>query len=662
LDEFRVLPSNYEKMVPEHLARLADGLERGRKCCKSREEWKRHSAVLRRSLLRSLGPVPSERTPLNPKITGKVRREGYSVEKLIYESRPNFHVTANLYLPEGAETPAPGVFCPHGHWPYAKHEPEVQSRCIGLALRGYVVLLTDQVGYGERKAQGHDQGMWLPAVGQSLQGILLWDNMRGLDYLMGRDEVDKERIGVTACSGGGNQTMYLSALDPRVKVSVPVCSVEVFEDQIVSERCHCECIPDMVKYANIPDVCSLIAPRPLLMINGVKDAGFTILRARKAYDRILRTYDLLGAKERLRRAEIYANHGYDREMREAMYSWFDFWLMGKGDEPVHEPPLKTEPRDSEILKCCGSEGLPRSTETLQTLYSSFASAIYRPSAFANEREWIKKRRQLRRDIVEVIFGGFPKRCTLRPENHGTIEKDGCRIEKVLFRADDDIQIPALFMVGQETSAPAPAVVFLTSEGKGEVFRRTDVAQVMKRGFTILALDYRGIGETQTDDDVAARNSLVIGKSIFGMRVWDVLRAVDYLEMRKDVDHTRIRCWGERYAALLALFAAALDDRIKRTVAHEMMASYIAERGFDQPASAFLPNLLKYADIPDIASMIAPRKLILTSLVDTLNRPVPEPKAEDLMKRTREIYTLLGSQGDLEIRGWTDKGIVESVAS
>ena len=245
--------------------------------------------------------------------------------------------------------------------------------------------------------------------------------MAALDYLQSREEVDPERIAVTGSSGGGNQAMYLAALDERVKVAVPVVSAEVFEDQVASGRCFCECIPGMMRFANVPDVLSLIAPRPLLIVSGVKDPGFTILRARKAYLRVREVYRRLGAEDRVAMVEVYAGHGYLGGMRAAMYRWLAKWLQGRDAEVVEEPLLEHE--RSAALDCFGGS-FPASA-TLRTLYSRMAKRLRERRRSVSLSEWVERRDELRRAIVADVIGGFPEECPLRIEPWGAVEWGEC---------------------------------------------------------------------------------------------------------------------------------------------------------------------------------------------------------------------------------------------
>jgi len=204
----------------------------------SADELRKRQRELRPRLLEHLGGFP-ERSPLNARVVGKRAGEGYSVERVIYESRPDHHVTALLYLPEG-RAPFPGVLVPCGHAQNAKAFGEYQRVCILMAKNGIAALCFDPLGQGERvqifgsdgKSAASDNslehtmiGIGALLIGKSGAALTAWDSIRSLDYLAGRPEVDPRRLGVTGNSGGGAMTGHLMALDDRVVAAAPDCSV-----------------------------------------------------------------------------------------------------------------------------------------------------------------------------------------------------------------------------------------------------------------------------------------------------------------------------------------------------------------------------------------------------------------------------------------------------
>src|SRR5262245_11344240 len=198
---------------------------------KTLDEWRKRRAALRQAMFAAMGPTPDKPCALEPQAAGTLKRQGYRIEKLLIQTRPDVWMTAHLYVPEPAKGKDPAVLVVHGHWPWARRDPVVQARCLGLVKLGYVVLAVDAFGAGERFTapargtyHGALYGSTLWPTGLTLLGVQVYDNHRAVDYLRSRPEVDGERLGITGASGGGNQTMYAGALDDRLRAVVPVCS------------------------------------------------------------------------------------------------------------------------------------------------------------------------------------------------------------------------------------------------------------------------------------------------------------------------------------------------------------------------------------------------------------------------------------------------------
>ena len=628
--DLRVLPQSYSSMLHEHFARLAYELDTSLARPSRPEEVESWRRQLREALWEAMGVEP-ERSELNARVVQRRKKKGYIVENVIFESRPGFLVTGNLYLPEGGG-PFPAILRVHGHYPRGKFQAEVQASAVTLARAGFVVFAVDMVGYGDRWFQGHREGVWLPAVGMSLPGLLLWDNIRALDYLESREEVDPRRIGVTGSSGGGNQTMYLAALDDRVKAAVPVVSAEVFEDQVASGRCYCECVPGIMRFANVSDVLALVAPRPLLLICGIHDKVFPVLRARKAYLRVKRIYEMLSAADKLALYEVHAGHGYDKEMREAMYRWFNRWLKG-GGEPLEERDLDLDSEYSPLLSCLPK---PRG-ETIATLYYRRALELAKARR-ADPESWVQRVGELRVKLIEDVFGGFPEE-PIRVRSLGRELLDGIEVERLAIRTELDVVVPAL-LLRRPGEGGRRCRVYLSPRGKARAPSLSIVRSWLDMGYAVLALDYRGVGETAFSEEIAVKNSLVLGRHVLGMRVYDVIRAIDFL--LGEAGFSEVEAYGEIEAGLIALLAAALDERIRAVHALGLPATLVSKDGFSYPPSLFPPNILKYADIPELAAMVAPRPLTVEQPLSPHLEPLSQEEASECFEFTWTVYEYLGA--------------------
>ena len=319
---------------------------------KTPEDIAKRQTSLRAFFLRSLGDLPA-RTPLNPHVMGTLRRDGYRVEKVIFESRPGHHVTANFYVPHG-KPPFPGVLLPCGHSDNGKAYEQYQRVAILLARNGMAVLCYDPIGQGERIQRLDDQGKpvvrnttehTMAGIGALLVGrqeasYRIWDGLRALDYLAGRPEVDPRRLGCTGNSGGGTLTSYLMALDDRIAVAAPSCyitSLERLFATIGPQDAEQNITGQVAAGMEHADYLTMRAPKPTLMSVGTRDF-FDIQGSWDTFREVKLIYGRLGFGERVDLFESDEPHGFTRPRRIATARWMSRWLLKK-DEAIDEPDV-----------------------------------------------------------------------------------------------------------------------------------------------------------------------------------------------------------------------------------------------------------------------------------------------------------------------------------
>jgi hypothetical protein len=293
----------------------------------SLEAWKARAAYLREHILASAGLLPMpERTPLKPEIFDEIRRSDYTIAKVYFESLPGFFVTGNLYRPAG-EGVFPAILSAHGHWTYGRleHTPtaSVPARAINLARQGFVVFSYDMIGYNDSRQLSHTFGgprenLW----GLSLAGLQLWNSIRAIDFLESLPYVNRDAIGMTGASGGGTQTFLAAAVDERIKAAAPVNMISLH----MQGGCLCENLPGLRLDTTNVEIAATIAPRPLLMVSATGD--WTKNTLEQEYPAMRRIFGLVGAEDRVHAVRFEAPHNYNRESREAMYSWMARWLQG----------------------------------------------------------------------------------------------------------------------------------------------------------------------------------------------------------------------------------------------------------------------------------------------------------------------------------------------
>ena len=251
-----------------------------------------------------------------PVIHSKKIMNGYTVENVAFESLPGVYVTGNLYRPLTPQKSYAGILCPHGHWsdPDGRFHEQMQTRCGMLARMGAVVFAWDMVGYGDSKQCDHRFSKAL-----KLQTI---NSIRALDFLLSLPGVNPNRIAVTGASGGGTQAFLLTALDPRIKVSVPCVMVSAH----FFGGCVCESGMPIHKkgdfQTNNVEIAALAAPRPMLLISDGND--WTKNNPVVEYPFMKKIYQLYKKGKNTELVHLAdEKHDYGPSKRKAMYHFME---------------------------------------------------------------------------------------------------------------------------------------------------------------------------------------------------------------------------------------------------------------------------------------------------------------------------------------------------
>ena len=646
-DTLNVLATPYPQMMQNYLLRVTEEIFDGIPLPRSAEEWEAGRAELRAGLRAGFGELPEERCELEPEVTGVLAREGYRVEKVRLQTRPGWWAGVNVYLPERQEGPVPAVLLPLGHFPLGRRAQEMQTACATLARRGYVALTLDMPGYGDRAfLGGHGSPTYPPllTVGLSLGGLQLWDNLRCLDYLCARPEVDPTRLGCTGASGGGSQTMYLTALDDRITCAVPTVYIGSAKRYPEWACCVCESVRGLVRLGDDWRILGLIAPRPLLVVNATLDPSFHIWHAHLSVNRLRRIYDFHERPEALEMTEFFRDHGFYQSARRAGYAWFDRWLQGVETDPgeIVEAPVWTEPEEGETLFV---EGVSKSV-SIPRMIARRAREI-----MAGRRE---EETPVRERLRERCLGGLPSaRGPVPAVSVATLDRGEYTVEKLALRPEPDILVPALLLKPARAAERLPVCLYLHEMGKQSAAHNREAGEMLRAGWAVCAIDVRASGETGPVGHLMQKN-LLLGRPLASLQLFDLLRAADYLQSRADLDTGRLALWAEGRFAFLALLAAALDARFTRTCCYRLLATYLDEDPNLQDPLHFLPDIIgEVGDICDLAALAAPRALMIASPRNGALETVP---AGDFFGRTAEAY---GEGGRLRLVDGGYEGMLEA---
>lgn len=581
----------------------------------TREAWLNRRDALRREILTVLGieDLLPAKWDLALQSKGTLQRDGYRIEKITFESYPGMAISALLYLPEHIEGRVPGIVSISGHTTTSKAADYVQQRNVNLALRGCVVLSYDYHGYGDRKtgdhpdhpvgANGHDIRT-CSFSRRTATALEVLDAIRAVDVLSGRAEVDPQRIGFTGESGGANTTYWVAALDPRVKLAVPVSSVTTFDYWIrtdVNWEWH-QRPPGIRRIADIGTLLALHAPNPLLIISskrGTDDGEFPVDEAEKSFQWAEGVYRLLGAGNAASHYESTTSHGYQEDKREQFYRAVERWLQPPHPHDGKELPAKVE--RVEDLRC----PLPEKNLTFRDVFTQWVNALPRsdkqndPGAL---REFLRERL------------GWPQSLpAVKAEKVGSEVNGPWSVEFWVFEPEPGIRLPAVLV---QRTGGSGGITLIPGRDKQAA------ARTLEAGRGVLAFDFRGLGETRhgkggswswmagtpwpetlgDSGGVLANWSWFAGRPLAGQWALEIAQASRFC--RDQLGATSVWVDAENGFGWPALLAgAAAPEHLPSGQVHIPWASlhdHIRTRG--DAALSDIPGILERLDVPQLRHM------------------------------------------------------------
>jgi dienelactone hydrolase len=634
--------NRFPRMVQEFFVARENEIHRERvkrlAALTTRADAEAYVRTVRGKIRESFGPMP-EKTALNPRVMKVVDRDAYKIENLLFESRPGFLVSANLYIPKGRPFPLPGVVASCGHSVNGKAIDTYQSFSQGLARLGYVVLIFDPIGQGERMQ--YVDASWKPMRGTGtaehnyagIQQLLVeeqfctwraWDGIRALDYLITRPEVDKRHLGITGNSGGGTMTTWLCGLEDRWTMAAPSCFVTEFRRNMENElgadmeQCPARALALGLDHE---DFVAAMAPKPVIILAKEKDY-FDARGNEAAYERLKRLYRLLGAEDNVAYFVGPTYHGYSQENREAMYRWFN--RCTKISDATAEPELALE---QEATLRCTPNGQVAELKS-RTIYSftqdksrGLAAKRSAPAGAA-----------LTKAVADVLRlrdrNGVPEFRILRPlpdrrypMRHALpymVETDP-GVHALVYRLTRE---PLLSRPPRETSK---AILYISHASADTELRDERLVRDLidaEPAAAFHACDVRGVGESEpqttslnagneySTDYFYSSHGLMLDYPYLGQRTFDVLRVLDWLNAW---GYTQVHLAARGFGALPATFAALLSPNVVRVTLKNALSSYaeIAEAtDYSWPISALPRGVLARFDLPDCYRELKAKNLTL----------------------------------------------------
>jgi cephalosporin-C deacetylase-like acetyl esterase len=495
--------------------RQDEARQRDWEAIQSEQDLLKMQASVRQALLQMIGGLPGQKTKLNPRTTGKIQMDGYSIEKLIFESLPGVFVTALVYVPDDHSQKHPAVLVPAGHATNGKIH--YQALCQRLAARGYVVIAWDPVGQGERSqfwdakadksrynlvcAEHAVLGNLAYLAGANLARWEIWDGMRAVDYLLTRPEVDGERINITGTSGGGTQAALIAALDPRIKVAVPSCYISSLPMRM-GNRIFVD--PDSDPEQDLfrmssngvghPGLLLLMYPRPVMVASAVLDF-FPIEGARKSFREAQRLYERFGNANRIAMTEGYHPHQYSDENQEAALDFLDRFNGMPRRRGLAEPKLL--PDKDLVCTRSGQVMVDQSdSRTLAEVIREYYQERKSQPAVRLSKEYYEGRAMhVENSKLEKFNGVPPGEDQILWELISSSNAGDVQIDKYVLHHSRLLEMPLLF-IHKISNEPQKTVLWFDETGKATRANWPELEKFLQSGYNVVTFDFRGLGETR----------------------------------------------------------------------------------------------------------------------------------------------------------------------
>ena len=581
--------------------------------------------------------LPAEKCDLNARVTGKTEFPDFVMEKVLFQSRPGFTVSANFYLPRNwdGKNKLPAILFQCGHSSSGKAYSAYQYAVRGLAQRGFAVLAFDPIGQGERRqftrirnfkpdpTEEHIlAGKQLLAVGEDLFSWMVWDAIRALDYLESRPEVDPKRIGAHGNSGGGTLSIWLAAIDDRVSWTAPASSVTTWLHNVENEMPgDLEQIPIGTAKLGLeyPDFLIATAPRSLMLLGQANDF-FDPRGLEETLRHLKKIYRLLGHPERIGCFIGSGSHGLSSNLREHAYNFFCRSAGIKNPQPKEGKIIPGKKAELNAAPGGSVYNLPGEKHVYQLLKDKISEL--KKNRPAQTRAELGRQLKTLLKIKAIARAPYFRRLSYRYykqkngyQNYSRfgLETEPGRVMSVLHRSAKKELYYAIHKI------PGKTFLYIPNLDSAEELQLREP----EPGDALYSLDYRGIGEclptavTYILDDALGQDIyyyygaeyhftslyLLKGESLCGKRVEDILAALELIGPASSSGKVILEARG--FGCIPALIAALISDRvaeIKLTDCPESwekiaLAPLAGHR--EAPVSALPYNILSCTDIPEI---------------------------------------------------------------
>lgn len=635
-----------------------------------KKDWAQRRNEVRNTLRKVVGSFPGK-TPLNARITGAIEENDYTVEKVLYESRPDFYVTAVLYIPKHTKSKqAPAVLYCSGHSANAFRSETYQHVCINLVKKGFVVLAFDPIGQGERfqyvggvvgegpqyraSSSSHFYvGAQCFISGSSLARYFIWDGIRSIDYLISRDEVDPDRIGVAGRSGGGTQSAYIAAFDDRVRAASPESYITNFKTLLKSrtpQDCEQNFYHGIMEGLDQGDLLIARMPKPAQIRATTRDI-FSFKGTQETYKELRAGYKAFGVPEHLELSTDDDVHNSTKKNREAMYAFFREHLELPGDKT--DEKVEIHPEDELHVTATGQ------------VFSSIKDAkqVFDVNQSHSKKlvEDLSVERKGRLDIhLESLPGqvihytGYQRPDSAEVTFSGRFRKDGYYMEKYLLEVNETYGVPLLaFVPDTRRRVWKGVILYLHPEGKSTEAREGERLEWLARqGYVVVAPDVRGTGELSGGYIGGTFGSyrrwqagVLTGISIMALKMQDMTRVLTFIQGKFGAESRAIQGMAEGTECATLLHQTAVCSELTHILMMEPLVSYrsvVMERNYEPKyIENSVPGMLETYDLPDLVAARAPHKVWMINAVNAEDKRICNERLASEYAFVREVYADVG---------------------
>lgn len=641
----------------------------------SLDQWKERQKYIK-TTLHKIFEQSFVSGPLNAKTTGVIKKKGYRIEKILFESVPGYYVTGCIYVPEKTKGRMPAVLNLMGHDQEAFRAELYQLINVNLALKGMVVFTMDPPGQGEM-VQYFDSAKKASSIGYSviehcyfanqcfLSGVspavhFVRDGMRAIDYLISRKDVDPNNIGVTGFSGGGTITSYLSAVDERVKVSIPSSWSTASRRQLETKGAQdgeSVLLNSLTQGITFEDLLEVRAPRPTMMTFVSRDQYLSVQGAREYFNEAKKIYSAYGNENDLQLVEDNSRHWLTPKIRRALYTFFTQKFNIKVDST--ETPIEFLPADNLRITPTGQVSSAYGSKLVFDLNKEHATKLV--------EEITTSRKNNSNHITEITqkaksLSGYDRYTSSEYAVffNGRYHRDNYSISKMAIERKDKSPIPFLLFIPDDTSKPRPAIIYLNPAGKdADAASGGEIERLINKGYIVAAVDVFANGEVANNvlrPLCVGYASVLTGQSATGIQADEVNTVAKFLKSSALTSQQQIGGIAMKQLCFPLLHAAAFEKLFDNIVLVDCPLSYSSlamnrkykindkphdeDSGVDPAENDFtwgVAGALTAYDLVDLAAAFSPAKMAFSRPRDHLFQPASKPLIEKELEYAISIY-------------------------